>query len=111
MLTQHFRGCIFSFYVFMAKDENEAQYKSVRLMFQSDNIKRMKDIEKLYPTMIAKALGINHSRYIQKLYKPEEFSIKHIIDLANLLKINPQLIIDVIFRQLNDASSIKKKSS
>lgn len=84
----------------MAKGENETQYAAVRLMFLSNTIKRMRDIEKLYPTMVSKALGINHSRYIQKLYKPEEFSIKHIVRLANLLDINPQLIIDVIFKQL-----------
>ncbi|MBX2924123.1 MAG: hypothetical protein KF746_18125 [Chitinophagaceae bacterium] len=69
----------------------------------------MKDIEKLYPTMIAKALGINHSRYIQKLYKPEEFSVKQIVELANLLDINAQLIIDVILKQLNSSNRIKKK--
>lgn len=94
----------------MAKEENDAQYKAIRLMFQSGSIKRMRDIEKLYPTMIAKALGINHSRYIQKLYKPEEFSVKYIIELANLLDINPQLIIEVIFKQLSSANRIKKKS-
>ncbi|MCO5239430.1 MAG: hypothetical protein M9904_05195 [Chitinophagaceae bacterium] len=94
----------------MAKEENDAQYKAIRLMFQSGSIKRMRDIEKLYPTMIAKALGINHSRYIQKLYKPEEFSVKYIVELANLLDINPQLIIEVIFKQLSSANRIKKKS-
>ncbi|PVD52222.1 hypothetical protein DC498_10895 [Terrimonas sp.] len=94
----------------MAKEENETQYKVIRLMFQSFSIKRMKDIEKLYPTMIAKALGINHSRYIQKLYRPDEFSIKHVIDLANLLDIEPQLIIDVILKELNYSSKTKKNN-
>lgn len=93
----------------MAREENETQYKAVRLMFQSNNVKQMKDIQELYPTLIAKALGINHSRYIQKLYKPEEFSIKHIVDLANLLGIDPRLITDVIFKQLNSINRSKKK--
>lgn len=93
----------------MAREENETQYKAVRLMFQSNNVKQMKDIQELYPTLIAKALGINHSRYIQKLYKPEEFSIKHIVDLANLLGIDPRLITEVIFKQLNSMNRSKKK--
>lgn len=93
----------------MAREEKETQYKVVRLMFQSNSVKQMKDIQDLYPTLIAKALGINHSRYIQKLYKPEEFSIKHIVDLANLLGIDPRLITDVIFKQLNSMNRSKKK--
>lgn len=70
-------------------------------MFLSGSVKRMKDIEKLYPTLVAKTLRINHSRYIQKLYRPEEFTIKQIIDLSGILEINPQMILDVILKQIN----------
>lgn len=91
----------------MAQENSTTQFVAVKSMFLSGSVKRMKDIEKLYPTVIAKSLGINHSRYIDKLYKPEGFAIKHIISLANLIDVDPQIILDVVMKQL--ASSIKSK--
>ncbi|HSZ86303.1 MAG TPA: hypothetical protein VK787_09745 [Puia sp.] len=95
----------------MTKEEKTNQYLAIKSMFQSDNVKKMKDIEKLYPTLIAKSLKINHSRYIQKLYKPEEFTIKQIFTLAKLLDLNPQTILTVIVTQVsaNPKFSQKKK--
>ena len=84
----------------MPKQDNKDQFVAVRSMFTSGNVKRMKDIETLYPTAIAKALRINHSRYIEKLYKPEGFTMKQLGALANLLDINIQLILDVIINQM-----------
>jgi hypothetical protein len=83
----------------MAKEKTN-QYLAIKSMFQSENVKKMRDIEKLYPTLIAKALRINHSRYIQKLYNPELFTIKQIFNLAKLLDLHPQLILNVIVFQL-----------
>ena len=94
----------------MPKGEKSNQFIAIRSMFASGNVKRMKDIDKLYPTLVAKTLKINHSRYIQKLYKPEEFSIKQIFDLANILDLHPQVILDVIVKQLSSSNkSVKKK--
>lgn len=66
----------------------------------------MKDIEELYPTYIAKLLGINYSRYINKLNNPETFSIRQILLFADLIDINPQVMMDII---LNQAAADKKK--
>lgn len=79
---------------------------AVRAMFLANSVSKMKDIEEIEPTNIAKALGLNHSRYIAKLYNPEEFKFKHIRDLANLLNIDVQIIIDVIKKEL---AQVKKK--
>lgn len=93
----------------MAKQDNKDQFVAVRSMFISGNVKRMKDIETLYPTAIAKALKINHSRYIQKLYSPEDFSMKQLGALANLLEINIQLVLDVVVRQMAANLKVPKK--
>ncbi len=69
----------------------------------------MKDIEKLYPTEIAKSLRINHSRYIKKLYNPQEFTVRHLVDLSNLLELDIQVIWDVISRQISPLIKYKKK--
>jgi hypothetical protein len=96
----------------MPKGEKNSQFVAVKSMFLSGSVKRMKDIEKLYPTLIAKSLHINHSRYVQKLYKPDGFTIGQIDQLAKLLDIDVQLILNVIINQLNSASpkTIRRKS-
>lgn len=93
----------------MAVEEKKNQFKGVRSMFLAGNVTKMKDIEDLYPTNIAKSLGVNHSRYIEKLYKPEGFTFKHIWDLSKLLDIDVQLIIDVIKKELPTSTRTSKK--
>ena len=93
----------------MAKQDNKDQFVAVSSMFTSGNVKRMRDIETLYPTAIAKALKMNHSRYIQKLYKPEEFTMKQLGGIANLLEINIQLILDVVVKQMAQGLKVAKR--
>jgi plasmid maintenance system antidote protein VapI len=69
----------------------------------------MKDIQDLSPTAIAKGLGLNHSRYIEKLYKPEGFTIKHIIKLANLIDADPDIILNVITKQLSSSIKVTRR--
>ena len=95
----------------MPKEEKNTQFIALRSMFQSGSVKRMKDIEKLYPTVVAKSLRINHSRYIQKLYKPDGFTIRQIDDLAKLVDLNIQVILDVIIKELNAPSKTAKKKA
>jgi hypothetical protein len=95
----------------MPKEDKSNQFVAIRSMFLSGSVKRMKDIEKLYPTLVAKSLGINHSRYIQKLYKPEEFSIKQIIALSSILELDPQTIIDIVLKQVNTFSKQGRKKA
>jgi hypothetical protein len=95
----------------MPKEEKNSQFLAIKSMFLSGSVKRMKDIEKLYPTMVAKSLRINHSRYIQKLYKPDSFTIRQLDDLAKLLDIDIQLILEVVIKQLNSPSKVAKKKT
>lgn len=60
----------------------------------------MSQLEKLFPSKIAKALGFNHSRYIAKLYKPEGFSFKDIKRLALLIDVNPRIISNIILDEI-----------
>ena len=85
----------------MIKEEKKKQFIAIKSMFLSGSVNRMKDIEKLYPTKVSKALGMNHSRYIQKLYKPEEFKFKNIKALAKLLEIDIQIILDILVKELS----------
>ena len=93
----------------MPIEEKKKEFKGVRSMFLAGNVSRMRDIEDLNPTKIAKSLKINHSRYIEKLYKPEDFTFRHILNLAKLLDIDVQLIIDVIKKEVSLTSKHTKK--
>lgn len=90
-------------------EERNSQFIAIRSMFMSGSVKRMKDIEKLYPTAMAKSLRINHSRYIQKLYHPDEFTIKKLMIFCALLDLDLQVVLDVIVRQLNPGGKTSKK--
>ena len=94
---------------FMPKEDKSKQFIAIRSMFVSGSVKRMKDIEKLYPTLVARTLKMNHSRYIQKLYKPEEFTIKQIVVLSNILDLSPQVVLDVIMKQAGSSVKAPKK--
>jgi hypothetical protein len=94
----------------MSKEEKNAQFNAISSLFSSGSISRMKDIEKVFPTHVAKALGINHSRYIRKLYNPEEFTVKNLIEISKLLNLDVRLVWDVVYKQINEPlKSTKKK--
>lgn len=93
----------------MVSEENKDSFKGVRSMFIAGSVSKMRDIEDLYPTNIAKALKINHSRYIEKLRKPEKFTFEHIWQLSKLLEIDMQLIIDIIKKELQSNAKVSKK--
>jgi hypothetical protein len=94
----------------MPKEVRNNHFIAIRSMFISGSVKKMRDIEELYPTLVAKALRINHSRYIKKLYNPQEFTVRHLVELASIFEIDIQLIWDVISRQISPSTkSVRKK--
>ena len=95
----------------MPSEENKNSFKAVRSMFLAGSVAKMKDIEDLYPTNIAKALKLNHSRYIEKLRKPETFTFDHIWQLSKLLDIDIQLIVEIIKKELQLKAKVSKKKS
>lgn len=93
----------------MVKSEKSNQFTAIRSMLEGKHITRMRDLERLYPTLVARSLGMNHSRYIQKLYKPEEFSIKHIVAMSEFLETDPKVIMEIILKQLAPSNKSGKK--
>tara|TARA_R110000772_G_scaffold100941_1_gene201359 strand:- start:211 stop:474 length:264 start_codon:yes stop_codon:yes gene_type:complete len=73
---------------------------SIGSMFETSRIKKMYTLAELYPTKIAKALGINYGRYMVKLSHPEKFTMGEIVKLANLLNIEPDIITKVIYSEI-----------
>ncbi len=86
----------------MAKEANhkDPTLLSIGSMFETGRIKKMYTLAELYPTKIAKSLGINYGRYIFKLSHPDKFTIGEIVRLADLLNIEPDMITKVIYSEM-----------
>src|ERR1700738_4351438 len=90
--------------MFMAEFEKENKgiglaLRSIKSTFETGEVKRMYEISTLYPTKIIKALGLNHGRYINKLAKPEKFSIGEIIRFSRLIGVDHNKVMEVILRE------------
>jgi len=93
----------------MPQEEKDSSKLTVlKSVFLSGSVNRMKDIEELYPTYTGKLLGMNHSVYIKKLNNPALFTIKQILFLAEQIDIKPEIIINIILKQL---AADKKKEA
>lgn len=68
----------------------------IKAAFENGSIKKMSDLEKQKPTLIARLTGINQGRYGSKLFNPEYFTPSEIIRISLILDIDPGLIINII---------------
>tara|TARA_R110002020_G_scaffold293535_5_gene509209 strand:- start:141188 stop:141451 length:264 start_codon:yes stop_codon:yes gene_type:complete len=86
----------------MTKKENQKDpaLLSIGSMFETGKIRKMYTLSELYPTKIAKSLGINYGRYMVKLSQPEKFTMGEIVKLAELLNVDPEMITKVIYSEL-----------
>jgi len=86
----------------MTKDDphKDPTLISIGSMFETGRIKKMYTLAELYPTKIAKSLGINYGRYMVKLSHPDKFTLGEIVRLANLLNIDPDIITKVIYSEM-----------
>ncbi|SHG15904.1 hypothetical protein SAMN05444483_105170 [Salegentibacter echinorum] len=70
-------------------------------MFETGRIKKMYTLSELYPTKIAKSIGINYERYMVKLSHPDKFTMGEIVRLAKLLNVEPEIITKVIYSEMD----------
>jgi hypothetical protein len=71
-------------------------------MFETGKIKKMKQLEKLSPTKMAKALGLNYGRYIRKLYNPELFVIAELKKLSKIVDTKFRTISEVVISEVDN---------
>jgi hypothetical protein len=84
--------------------------RSIKATFETGEVKRMYEISTLYPTKVIKALGLNHGRYINKLAKPEKFSIEEIIRFSRLIGVDHNKVMEVILREAVENVIAKEKA-
>lgn len=82
-----------------SNEEIGPELQSIQSMFETGKVKKMYDIVKLHPTLIIQTLSFNHGSYSSKLAKPEKFSVKDIIKLARLIKVDYNKLNEIIFKE------------
>jgi len=86
--------------------ELELKITQIKLLFENGIIKKMRDLEKSSPTMIAKYAGINHGRYSSKLIHPGKFTASEIVRIAYILNIEASVIMGIISNQILEEEAI-----
>jgi hypothetical protein len=84
----------------LTERELELKITQIKLLFENGHVKKMRDLEKLSPTMIAKYAGINHGRYSSKLIEPGKFTASEIVRIAYILNIEASVIMGIISNQI-----------
>lgn len=81
-------------------NEIDVALRSIKSSFETGEIKRMVEVAKLYPTKIINGLGLNHSRYIAKLSKPETFTIEEIVRFSRFIGVSHEKVLTVILNEV-----------
>jgi hypothetical protein len=88
----------------MVKDN---RYKAVKAMIETNGFKSFKDIFEIIPrSIVAADLGIHYNRFIDKVSKPGEFSLRDLVTLAKLIETPPMKLIELA---LNNIEVKKRK--
>lgn len=90
--------------------EIDLSLRSIKSIFETGEVKKMYDIAPLFPTKITRALGINHGRYVDKLSKPEKFTIDEIVRFSRLTGVNLQKVMDVILKEASANIAARENS-
>ena len=83
-------------------EKNDIAFEAIKAMFETGKIKKMRQLEKLSPTKLAKALSINYGRYIQKLHNPELFVIGELKKLSKILDTKLKTISNVVISEVDN---------
>lgn len=82
-------------------EENmEAAFISIRSMFLTGSVKKMYQLIDHNPTKLSLLLGMSYKSYHIKLQYPEKFSQMQIMTLSYAINIDPNLINDIIQKEV-----------
>jgi len=85
---------------FKNEDGIDTEFENIQLLFLSGKVKHMYELLERSPTKIASLLGLNYNSYHDKLRNPEKFTSLHINTIAYAIRINPDIIHNVIQKEI-----------
>jgi hypothetical protein len=87
--------------------ELDADFDNIQNLFLSGKVSKLYQLVERSPTKIAVLLGLNYGSYIDKLQNPERFSTLHINTIAFAIKIDPNIIHDIIQSEIHEKVEAK----
>lgn len=86
----------------------DSRYKAIKAMLESESFRTFKEVFEIIPkSVVAADLGIHYNRFVSRINKPEEFSIKELIMFSELIGTNPSVLFNLAMK---DIDSRKKKA-
>jgi hypothetical protein len=77
------------------------RYAFAKLRIETEGIKSIATVfEPVPPTVFRKDLGLNHSKFTKFINNPSLFTFQEIKALAVLLDIDPKLLIDQVYKEM-----------
>ncbi|MCA0398862.1 MAG: hypothetical protein LCH51_15795 [Bacteroidetes bacterium] len=90
--------------------EKEKAYKTLKRLLESGSIEDLDEIVSIVgKTNLTNTIGMHYDTFRKRLNNPEDFSIKHIQRLANLIQVDPRLVANLIFDSLDKKKTRKGK--
>lgn len=90
--------------------EKEKAYKTLKRLLESGSIEDLDEIVNIVgKTNLTNTIGMHYDTFRKRLNNPEDFSIKHIQRLANLIQVDPRLVANLIFDSLDKKKARKGK--
>ncbi len=91
----------------MAKD---LRYKTLRVMIETGNTQSLVEVFNIIPkTVIAADLGINYTRFLSRLRKPDEFTLNELIRLASLIEVENKVLLNLVLAEIEGKKAGRKK--
>jgi len=91
----------------MPKDK---RYSAIKVLIQAGHITSFRQIfDHLPVSLVYKNLGMNYTRFKKLINNTPLFTMAELIRFANLLDMDPKIIIDLSYQQYLDDLKTKKK--
>jgi len=85
------------------------RFEDIQSAFLTGKISTMYKLVKRSPTKVAELLGMNYDSYHGKLLNPEKFTVLHINVMAFAFGIDPDLIHNIIQKEIKEKIKAKVK--
>ncbi|QEC44819.1 hypothetical protein [Pseudobacter ginsenosidimutans] len=83
-------------------------YKTLKRLLESGSIEDMDEIVSIVgKTKLKTTVGIHYDTFLKRVKKPEDFAIKHIKRLADLIGVDPRIVTNLIFDKMEKKSKRK----
>ncbi len=88
---------------------NLETFQSLKILLENRAIKRLYDLKDIHALKMSSCLGINYSRYAEKLASPEKFSVFELLRFAYLIDVDPNIVMELIQSSQDVLSMIQTK--